>query len=86
MWMMLLLAEVAATSAPLPSFLTGCWEQRQGDRWTEECWTSPRGGLMLGSGRDGSGDAVGQDAEVSLADGSKPVRWSYRRTGRPTGE
>ena len=29
---------------------------------------------------------TGLDAEVSLADGSKPVRWSYRRTGSPTGE
>ena len=56
MWSMLLLAEVAA--APMPAFLAGCWEQRQGDRWTEECWTVPRGGLMIGSGRDGQGDVV----------------------------
>ena len=27
---------------------------------------------------------TGIDAEVSLADGSKPVRWSYRRSGSPT--
>ena len=57
MWILLLLAEVASTpvggTAPMPAFLTGCWEQRQGDRWTEECWTSPRGGLMIGSGREG---------------------------------
>src|SRR5688572_26287354 len=59
MWTILLLAQVTATAAPMPAFLTGCWEQRKGDRWTEECWTIPRGGLMLGSGRDGSGDAVG---------------------------
>ena len=141
MWTLLLLAEIAASPAPLPAFLAGCWEQRKADRWTEECWTSPRGGLMIGSGRDGKGDTVrhwewmriergadgttnfygspkgaaavafrmtkatadeaifanashdypqrvrylrtaaGIDAEVSLADGSKPVRWSYRRTG-----
>ncbi len=53
----LLLAEVAAT--PMPAFLAGCWEQRrEKDRWTEECWTDPRGGLMIGAGRDGKGDAV----------------------------
>lgn len=146
MWTLLLLAEVAGSPAPLPAFLTGCWEQRQGDRWTEECWTAPRGGLMIGSGRDGRGDTVrhwewmrieraadgslgfhaspkgatpamfkathvnasevtfvnaahdfpqriryqrtatGIDAEVSLADGSKPMRWSYRRSGSPTGD
>lgn len=141
----LMLAEIAAT--PMPAFLAGCWEQRQDERWTEECWTDPRGGLMMGSGRDAKGDAInhwewmriergadgsvtfygspkgapaiefkaiqsdensitfvnashdypqrvryvrsatGIDAEVSLADGSNPNRWSYRRTaGAPAGK
>jgi len=131
---------------PMPAFLSGCWEQRIEDRWTEECWTDPRGGLMIGSGRDARSDTInhwewmrieraadggvtfygspkgapavgfkaiqsdersitfvnlshdypqrvryvrsasGIDAEVSLADGSNPNRWSYRRTaGAPTG-
>lgn len=146
MWTLLLLAEIAAAPAPLPAFLTGCWEQRKADRWTEECWTAPRGGLMIGSGRTGQGDTVrdwewmrieratdgsvsfygspkgtpavafkatkvgeseiifanpahdfpqrvryirtatGIDAEVSLADGTRPMRWSYRRSGSPTGD
>ena len=132
---------LAAPTPPMPAFLAGCWEQRQGERWTEECWTSARGGLMIGSGRDGLADSVrhwewmriergadgglsffgspkgapavafrateasadriifvnaahdfpqrvsylrtttGIDAEVSLADGTKAVRWSYRRPG-----
>lgn len=138
----LLMAEAAATTPlPMPAFLSGCWEQRtEAGRWTEECWTDTRGGLMIGSGRDGNGDKVGHwewmriergadgaltfygspkgatpigfqateadgnsitfvnashdypqrvryvvtatglDAEVSLADGSKPNKWSYRRT------
>ncbi len=136
---LLILAEAAATSTPMPAFLSGCWEQRQEVRWTEECWTDTRGGLMIGSGRTGKGDKVGHwewmrierdvdgvltfygspkgapavgfrasevsensitfvnsshdypqrvryvatstglDAEVSLADGSEPTRWSYRR-------
>lgn len=138
----LMLAEAAAVTAmPMPAFLSGCWEQRtEAGRWTEECWTDTRGGLMIGSGRDGNGDKVGHwewmriergadgaltfygspkgatpvgfkategdgksitfvnvshdypqrvryavteaglNAEVSLADGSNPNRWSYRRT------
>lgn len=137
---LLLLAEAAAL--PMPSFLAGCWEQnRAGGGWTEECWTDTRGGLMIGSGREGRNDSVihwewmriersadgaltfygspkgatavgftateadgrsitfvnaahdypqrvryvakptGLDAEISLADGSKPSRWTYRRTG-----
>jgi hypothetical protein len=136
---LLMLAEAAAM--PMPAFLAGCWEQqRVGGGWTEECWTDPRGGLMVGSGRDGKDDSVehwewmrieygtdgsvtffgspkgapavgfkaieadgrsitfvnvghdypqriryvasdtGLDAEVSLADGSKAERWSYKRT------
>ena len=135
---LLILAEVAAM--PMPAFLAGCWEQKLDDGgWTEECWTDPRGGLMIGSGRDGKGDKVahwewmriergtdgrltfygspkgaaavgfvavesggrsitfvndahdypqrvhyalsdaGLDAEVSLANGSQPNRWAYRR-------
>lgn len=139
-----LLAE--ATASPMPAFLSGCWEQRtEAGQWTEECWTDTRGGVMIGSGRTGKGDAVGHwewmriergadgavtfygspkgapavgfkatetddksitfvnaghdypqrlryavteaglDAEISLADGSKPNRWSYKRTaGAPT--
>jgi hypothetical protein len=137
---LLMLAEAAAPTPSMPAFLAGCWEQSQDDgRWTEECWTDARGGLMIGSGRVGKGDRVGHwewmriergadgaltfygspkgatpvgfnstevsatsvtfvnpnhdypqrvryvvtaagiDAEVSLADGSKPDRWSYKR-------
>ncbi|MGH6706558.1 MAG: DUF6265 family protein [Sphingomicrobium sp.] len=136
-----MLAEVAAATMPMPAFLSGCWEQRRDDGgWTEECWTDTRGGLMIGSGRNGKGNSVGHwewmrieratdgsvtfygspngapavgfkategdartitfvntahdypqrvryvvtkaglDAEVALADGSKPNRWSYLRT------
>ncbi len=142
---LLMLLEAAANPMPMPAFLSGCWEQRtDAGRWTEECWTDTRGGLMIGSGRDGNGDKVGHwewmriergadgaltfygspkgappvafkaaeadgksitfvnpshdypqrvryvvtdtglDAEVSLADGSNPNRWRYRRTAGAT--
>ena len=129
----------------MPAFLSGCWEQRtEAGRWTEECWTDTRGGVMIGAGRTGTGDQVGHwewmriergadgsltfygsprgaspvgfkaiaadaksitflnashdypqrvrylateaglDAEISLADGSRPNRWSYRRTAGTT--
>ncbi|HVM22965.1 MAG TPA: DUF6265 family protein [Sphingomicrobium sp.] len=53
------MAAQAAAAAPMPSFLAGCWEQQGSDgKWAEECWTAPRGGLMIGSGRAGHGDKV----------------------------
>jgi len=52
-------AAAAAQTGAMPAFLTGCWEQRSSDgKWTEECWTAPRGGLMIGSGRAGRGDKI----------------------------
>lgn len=138
---LLMMAEAATAALPMPAFLAGCWEEKRAEQsWTEECWTDPRGGLMIGSGRDGKGDQVrhwewmrierradgavtfygspkgapavgfkateadgksitfvnaghdypqrihyvatadGLNAEVSLADGRKPERWSYHRT------
>ncbi|WP_326525605.1 DUF6265 family protein [Sphingomonas sp.] len=125
--------------APLPSWMAGCWIEDRAPRWTEECWTIPRAGSMLGSNRAGNGDRLTMweamqilpdpdgrpvfwasprgaprsafpmasakegeiafanpahdypqrirywregellKAEVSLADGSKPMRWSFRR-------
>ena len=56
----LALAPVAAQAqeAAMPAWMAGCWQMRDGERWAEECWTIPRGGQMMGSGRTGAGDAV----------------------------
>lgn len=139
---------LAAQEAPeLPDWLSGCWEASDGERWVEECWTVPRAGIMLGSGRSGDGETLlgwetmrialdepngdgpnvrmaflaapmggtptlfawspgdpdsvtfintahdypqrirywreGRElmAEISLVDGSNPMRWTYRRMG-----
>ena len=55
----LALAMVATGAAPapaMPGWLTGCWSEQKGANWTEECWTAPRAGNMMGSGRNGRGD------------------------------
>lgn len=42
------------------AWLHGCWQGRSGDVSTEEWWTAPKGGLMLGLHRDVKGDrAIG---------------------------
>jgi hypothetical protein len=53
------MADGHEAAAELPGWMTGCWEMREGDRWAEECWTIPRAGLMMGSGRTGTGDVLG---------------------------
>lgn len=42
----------------LPDWLTGEWLQKRDDRWTEEVWTLPRGGTMIGVGRTGRGETL----------------------------
>lgn len=143
MLLALLIAAEAPAVMPMPAFLTGCWSERKEDRWTEECWTIPRAGQMMGSGRTGVGDTLqhwewmrierdaegrplflgspkgaapvaflpvrstpteiewvnaahdypqrvmyrrtsdGIEAEISLADGSRANRWSYRSMSQP---
>jgi len=43
-------AQKKASLADL-SWLSGCWEGRQGDAILEEIWSKPDGGSMLGLGR-----------------------------------
>jgi hypothetical protein len=51
----------------MPAWMAGCWEMRSEDRWAEECWTIPRGGMMLGSGRAGTGDEVASWETMRIA-------------------
>ena len=55
----LLLGSVAhAEPQAFPAWLTGCHLENKSERWTEECWTTPRAGIMLGSGRNGRGEKL----------------------------
>jgi len=50
-------ASPAATVDDL-SWMAGQWSREEDGRWTEESWTSPRGGVMLGHSRSGRGAAL----------------------------
>jgi len=49
---------VAETSAELPAWMAGAWALSDGENWTEEFWTEPRAGLMLGASREGQGETL----------------------------
>ncbi|MFD1107615.1 DUF6265 family protein [Sphingobium olei] len=55
---LMLMQAGGAAAAELPDWLTGEWQQQRGDRWTEEVWTLPRGGVMIGVGRSGRGESL----------------------------
>jgi hypothetical protein len=77
------LSNAATQQEPkLPEWMAGCWEQRSDDRWTEECWMPPRGGIMLGSGRSGTGDRVSEWEATQIvlarqAGGGPAVRMAF---------
>lgn len=57
---MLLMAQASPPQARIDdlAWLSGQWEALRGESRTEESWSSPRGGMMLGYSRAGRGDAV----------------------------
>lgn len=71
----LLLMGQAAPSANVAdlAWMAGRWESVQGGRWTEESWSAPRGGVMLGHSRSGSGDALREFEFLRLQAGADGV-------------
>lgn len=68
--------QAGAGSAPaMPGWLAGCWVEQKGPAWTEECWTAPRAGQMMGSGRNGRGEELRSWEVMQIETGAdgKPV-------------
>jgi hypothetical protein len=59
----------------LPRWLSGCWELRSGPRLIEERWTTPRGGLMLGTSRTSRNDSIVEYEQVRIE--TRPGRVYY---------
>ena len=89
MWL-ILAAVSAGDSRPvaLPDWMAGCWEHRSQDRWTEECWTVPRGGIMLGNGRSGTGGVLDswEVMQIELVETDDPVIDPLTFYGAPKGQ
>ena len=94
-----LFAFTAAATRPVSmadlSWLSGAWVAREGERWTEEWWTPPRGGIMIGAGFSGRGTAAssfehmrimaGKDGTIAFygqPGGAPAVRFPLVRGGR----
>ena len=65
MKVMMAMAAAAVLAAASPAakvgdlaWMAGQWSREEGERWTEESWTLPRGSVMLGHSRSGRGDSL----------------------------
>ena len=85
------LALLLMAQAPAPAriadlaWMSGRWEtQGASGRWTEETWSTPRGGIMLGYSRTGAGDTVSEFELLRLQAGADGVpAYLAQPGGRP---
>ena len=80
MTMIMAMAAAAVLAAASPAakvddlaWMAGQWSREEGERWTEESWTFPRGGVMLGHSRSGRGDALREFEFLRIAAGADGV-------------
>lgn len=85
-----LAAATLAASAPQGAsvddlaWMSGRWETSSDGRWTEEQWSAPRGGVMLGYSRSGEGEALREFEFLRLQAGEDgAVAYMASPTGRP---
>ena len=85
----------AQDAAALPGWLAGAWAASgENGAWTEEFWTHPRGGIMIGASREGRGEALrswesirilrkpdGTLAYVPMPNGGAPVEFALVKQG-----
>jgi hypothetical protein len=81
-------------AAPFPTWLAGAWANAEGEHWTEEFWTHPRAGMMIGASREGRGETLrswesirilrtgdGSLAYVPMPNGGAPVEFALKDQG-----
>ena len=76
-------APPTATIADL-GWLSGSWVAGDATRWTEEHWSGPRGGAMLGYSRSGRGETLSEWEFIRIAPGADGVlAYQAQPGGRP---
>ena len=66
----LLVAATPAARLDDLGWLAGDWASEAGERWTEESWSPPRGGMMIGHSRSGRGAVLREFEFLRIAAGA----------------
>lgn len=81
---LLLMAQTSPPRADELGWLAGRWLAESNGRWTEENWSAPRAGVMLGHSRSGRGEALREFEFLRLAaDADGALAYFAQPGGRP---
>ena len=65
-------------------WMSGHWQAGSDGRWTEEAWSAPRGGVLLGYSRSGRDEALGEWEFIRIAPGADgALAYHAQPSGRP---
>jgi Domain of unknown function (DUF6265) len=85
-------AGLVAQPDAMPGWMTGAWAKANGESWSDEYWTPPRAGIMIGASRAGEGEKLqfwehmrivqedGGLAFWAISGDQKPVRFGAVKT------
>lgn len=80
---MIAAAFLAAEAPALPGWLAGSWKTGgTADEWSEEWWTTPRAGIMLGASRSGKAGALGFFEHMRIVSGPDGVHFCAMPQGK----
>ena len=72
------------TTEAMPRWLAGSWKTGgTADEWTEEWWTPPKAGIMLGASRSGKADALGFFEHMRIVAGPSGLEFCAMPQGKP---
>ncbi len=63
------------------AWMSGSWATSESGRWTEESWSAPRGGVMLGYSRSGRGETMREFEFLRLQAGADGVPVYFAQPG-----
>lgn len=79
-------AAFAVSDAPeMPGWMTGAWGHEDKEGWADEYWTPPRGDMMIGASRSGTGETLDfwEQMRIQKEDDGAVVLWAVSGDQKP---
>lgn len=69
----------------MPGWMTGAWGHEDKEGWADEYWTPPRGDMMIGASRSGTGETLEfwEQMRIHKEDDGAVVLWAVSGDQKP---